>query len=216
MRREHGDIRAYRILFDRLELQAQDGRDGYAWDAEAWYGGDRDKVWLKTEGEGRFGEAAEHVEAQLLFSRAIDPWFNFQAGVRYDLRPDPQRAHLVLGVEGLAPYRFEVDGALFLSTKGELTARFGAEYDQRITRRLILQPRVEIDVSAQDVPELGIGAGLSSAEAGVRLRYEFEPEFAPYVGVSYRRALGRTADFSRAAGEDVGGFSLLLGIRAWF
>ena len=216
MRREHGEMRTYRILLDRLEVQAQDARDGYAWDAEAWYGGDRDRVWLKSEGEGRFGEAPEDAEVQLLWSRALDPWFNLQAGIRHDLRPDPERTHLVLGIEGLAPYWFEVDGALFLSTKGEVTARLEAEYDQRITERLILQPRLELDLSAQHVPELGIGAGLSSAEAGLRLRYEIVPEFAPYVGVSYRRAFGRTADVSRAAGEDVGGFGLLLGIRAWF
>jgi copper resistance protein B len=213
---EHGGFTGYKVLLDRFEYRAVQGRDGFAWEGEGWYGGDYDRLWVKTEGEGAFGEAVEGAEVQALYSRAIDPWFNLQAGVRYDIRPEPARAHLALGVQGLAPYWFEVDGALFLSDKGELTARLEAEYDQRITNRLILQPRVELDLSAQDVPELGIGAGLSSAEAGLRLRYEFVPEFAPYVGVQYERRFGDTADFARAAGEDADGWAALVGLRAWF
>jgi copper resistance protein B len=213
---EHGGFTGYMVLFDRLEYRAVDGRDGYAWDAEGWYGGDYDRLWVKTEGEGEFGEAIESAEVQALYSRAIDPWFNLQAGVRYDVRPNPDRAHLVLGVQGLAPYWFEIDAAMFLSNKGDLTARVEAEYDQRLTNRLILQPRVELDLAAQDVPELGIGAGLSSFEAGLRLRYEIEREFAPYVGVQYERRLGDTADLARAAGEGVGGWAFLVGLRSWF
>lgn len=216
LRDEHGSIEAYKILVDRLEAKIRDGRDGYAWDGEAWYGGDIDKLWIKSEGEGDFGKSPEAAEVQALWSHAIDPWFNLQAGVRYDFQPNPERSHLVLGVQGLAPYWFEVDGAMFLSDEGDLTARFEAEYDQRLTRKLILQPRVEFDLAAQDVPELDIGSGLSSAEAGLRLRYEFVPEFAPYIGVEYERAFGDTRDFRRAAGDDVGGFSLLVGVRTWF
>lgn len=216
LRREHGSITTYKVLLDQLELRVQNGRDGYAWNAEAWYGGDINRFWLKTEGEGNFGERLDQAEVQALYSRAIDPWWNLQAGLRYDLRPNPQRAHLVLGIEGLAPYWFEVDAALFLSEKGDVRARFEAEYDQRLTQKLILQPRVEFDLSAQDVPEIGLGSGLTQAEAGLRLRYEFKPEFAPYVGVHYERRFGDTARYSRAAGEDAGGWSLLMGVRAWF
>lgn len=216
LRREHGAITAWKLLVDRAEARVRDGRDGYAWDAQAWAGGDIDRLWIKTEGETSFGERPEAAEAQLLWSHALDPWFNLQAGVRYDVRPDPERAHLVIGVQGLAPYWFEVDGALFLSDKGELSARFEAEYDQRITQRLILQPRVEFDLAAQDVPERGIGAGLSKAEAGLRLRYEIVPEFAPYLGVEYGRAFGDTASFARAASERVGGWGLVAGVRTWF
>lgn len=213
---EHGGFVTGMVLLDRLEYRAQDGRDGYAWEAEGWYGGDYDKLWIKTEGEGAFGEPVEEAEVQALYSRAIDPWFNLQLGVRHDFRPDPERTHLVLGIQGLAPYWFEIDGQLFLSHKGDVTARFEAEYDQRITQKLMLQPAVEFDLAAQDVPELGIGAGLSSIEAGLRLRYEFVPEFAPYVGIEYGRKIGDTADFARAAGEDVGGWALLVGLRTWF
>lgn len=216
LRREHGDMTASKFLLDRLETRFGDGEDGYLWDAQFWWGGDIDKLWLKSEGEGAFGEAVEEAEVQALWSHAIDPWFDLQLGLRHDFRPDPERTHLVLGVQGLAPYWFEVDGALFLSDEGELTARFEAEYDLRITQPLILQPRAEVEFSAQDVPELGIGSGLTSAEAGVRLRYEFEPEFAPYVGLEYERAFGDTADFARAAGEEAGGWAFLIGVRAWF
>jgi copper resistance protein B len=216
LRREHGGITAYKVLIDRLEAKARRGRDGYAWDGQAWYGGDIDRLWIKSEGEGAFGERPERAEVQALFSHAIDPWFNLQAGVRYDLRPSPERGHLVLGVQGLAPYWFEIDGALFLSDKGELTARLAVEYDQRLSQKLILQPRIEFDLAARDVPELGIGAGLSRAGAGLRLRYEFVPEFAPYIGVEYDRAFGDTARFVRASGEDAGGWNLLVGLRGWF
>lgn len=213
---EHGGYVGYMVLIDRLEARIQDGREGYAWEGDAWYGGDYNRLWIKSEGEGEFGGSLESAEVQALYSRAIDPWFNLQAGVRYDTRPQPGRAHLVLGVLGLAPYWFEIDGAAFLSEKGDLTARFEAEYDQRITNRLILQPRVEFDLAAQDVPELGIGSGLSSAEAGLRLRYEIKREFAPYIGVEYERRFGDTARFARTAGEKVGGWAFLVGLRSWF
>ena len=213
---EHGGMTTSRILIDRLELLARKGRDGYAWEGVAWFGGDYDKLWFKTEGEGEVGGRLEAAEVQALWSRAILPFFDFQVGVRHDIRPRPDRTHLAIGLQGLAPYWFEIDAAAFLSTKGDLTARFEAEYDQRITNRLFIQPRVEFDLSAQDVPEIGIGSGLSSAELGFRLRYQFVPEFAPYVGIGYERRFGDTARFARAGGEDVGGWSLLLGLRAWF
>lgn len=213
---EHGGAVTSMVLVDQLEYRAHDGKDGYAWDIQGWYGGDYDRLWLKSEGEGAFGESPKQVEVQALYSRAIDPWFNVQAGIHHDFRPDPERTHVVLGIQGLAPYWFEVGAALFLSNKGELTARVEAEYNQRITQKLILQPAVEFDLSAQNVPELGIGSGLSTASAGLRLRYEFVPEFAPYIGVEYERAFGNTADFRRAAAENVGGWNLLAGIRLWF
>jgi copper resistance protein B len=215
-RNEHGSIRNSLVLVDQLEARIQGGRDGYAWDAQAWYGGAIDRLWLKTQGEGRFGRPPEQAEVQALWSRALDPWFNLQAGIRYDLRPGPKRGYLVLGIEGLAPYWLEVDGAFFLSERGDLSARFMGQYDQRITQRLILQPRVDLDLSLQDVPEIRIGSGISSAEAGLRLRYEIVPEFAPYLGVHYGRSFGDTARFRRAAGEDVGGWTFLMGVTTWF
>lgn len=215
--KENGALNTGQLLIDQMETTLDKGEESYSWDAQLWYGGDINRLWLKTEGEGRFDAGGpEEVEVQALYSRALNPWFNLQAGVRHDFRAGPERTHAVLGIQGLAPYLFEVDGALFLSDKGELTARFEAEYDQRITQSLILQPSVEFELSAQDVPELGIGSGLSSAEAGLRLRYQIVPEFAPYVGVTYERTFGNTADFARADGEKAGGWNFLVGLRSWF
>jgi len=216
LREEHGSIETSKVLIDQLEVRIRDGSDGYKWDGEAWYGGDIDKIWVTSEGEGSFGEKPESAEVQALWSHAVDPWFDLQAGLRYDFRPDPQRAYLVLGIQGLAPYWFEIDAAAFVSEKGDLSARFEGEYDLRITQKLILQPRIEFDLALQDVPEMGVGSGLSKAEAGVRLRYEIVPQFAPYVGVEYERAFGDTRDFRRAAGEKTGGLSVLAGVRLWF
>jgi copper resistance protein B len=217
LRAEQGEMRTYRVVVDRLEARLDDdGGDGYLWDGEAWYGGDIDKLWLKAEGEGPFDGEPEQAEVQALWSRAVTPWFDVQAGLRYDLRPEPERAHLVVGLQGLAPYYFELDAAAFLSDEGDLTARLEAEYDQLVTQRLILQPRLEVDLSARDISEIEVGSGFSSVEAGVRLRYEFAPEFAPYVGVEYERKLGETADFARDEGEDAGSWRVLAGVRAWF
>lgn len=216
LRAGQGDLRSYRVLLDQLEYRTSDGEDGYRWDFEGWYGGDIHKLWIKTEGESTFEERPESAEVQALWSRAISPWFDFQAGARYDARRGDDLSHLVLGVQGLAPYFFEIDAAAFLSHKGDVTARIEAEYDQLITQKLILQPRAEVQMAAQDAEEFGIGAGVSSVEAGLRLRYEFVPEFAPYIGVSYERKLGNTADFARAEGEDTGGLVGLAGIRMWF
>src|SRR3546814_18800363 len=140
------------------------------------YGGDDDKLSVKSEGEGEFGHSPEQAEFQALYSRAIDPWFNLQAGIRHDFRPDPDRTHLVVGIQGLAPYWFEVDGQLFLSNKGEVTAGFEAEYDQRITNKLILQPLIEFDLAAQDLPELAIGSALPSPAICTRPSYVFLPD----------------------------------------
>ena len=209
-------MRASKLLIDRLEWSAVSGRDGYLLDAQGWYGGDINKLWLKTEVEGDRGRNPEKAEAQALWSRAINPWFDVQAGVRFDANRDPNRSHLVLGVQGLAPYWYEVDGAVFLSNKGELTARAEAEYDLRITQKLILQPLAEVDLSAQDIKELGIGAGLSTAELGLRMRYQVSQQFAPYVGLSYERAFGNTRRFRRSDGEGADSLGFVAGLRLWF
>ncbi|AKQ41641.1 copper resistance protein B precursor [Aurantiacibacter atlanticus] len=200
---------------DRLEYRVRDGDDGYLWDVQGYYGGDYDKLWFKSEGEGSFGEAIETAEVQALWSRAIAPFFDFQAGVRQDFT-GPERTHAVVGIQGLVPYEFEVDAAAFLSNNGDLTARIEGEIDQRITQRLILQPRAEIALSAQDIPELGIGAGIDAIEAGVRLRYEFAREFAPYIGIDQEWKLGNSRDFARSAGEDPSVTNYVIGVRFWF
>ncbi|PCD04681.1 copper resistance protein CopB [Sphingomonas spermidinifaciens] len=215
LRREHGGMSFSQLMLNLAEVQLREGRDGYRWDGEFWYGGDINRLTIKSEGEGTFREDAEG-EVQALYSRAIGPYFNLQAGVRQDFAPGPDRTYAQIGFEGLAPYWFDVEGALFLSDKGDVFARLEGYYDQRITQRLVLQPRVELNLSAQDVPDSRLGSGVTDAEAGLRLRYEIAREFAPYVGVSWERRLGETARYARAAGEGTGGFSLVAGIRAWF
>jgi copper resistance protein B len=215
LQKMHGDYPLFWFQADRAELQVRDGANGYLWDVQGYYGGTTSRFWFKSEGEGRFGEAIDDAEFQGLYSRAIAPFFDVQAGVRQDVA-GPGTTYAVLGVQGLARYRFEVDAALFLSHRGDLTARVEAELDQRITQRLIVQPRAEANLSAQDVPLLGIGAGLDSVEVGVRLRYEIIRELAPYIGVEQKWRVGRSADFARAVGDDPSATSLVAGIRLWF
>lgn len=213
---EHGGSTSSMILFNLAEYQVRNGRDGYRWDGEAWFGKDLDRLVVKTEGEGAFREGVDSAEIQALYSRALDPFWNLQAGVRYDFKPNPSRTYATIGIEGVAPYWFETEAAVFLSNKGEVLGRIEGYYDQRITQRLILQPRVEFNLSAQDVRETRIGAGLSNAELGLRLRYEVQREFAPYIGVSYDRKFGQTADYARADGKDVKTTSFVIGVRTWF
>ena len=213
--REHGGMPAYKLLVDQLEARLRSGRDGFFLDAEGWYGGDIDKLWLKAEVEGDFGRKAEQAEIQALWSHAIDPWFDLQAGLRFDLEPDA-RGHLALGFQGLAPYWIEVEAAAFISDTGDVTARAEAEHDVRITRTLVLQPRAEFSFSLQDIPRRHLGSGLTAAELGLRLRYEIVPNFAPYVGVHYERAFGDTRKYLRRENDDSGGVNFVAGVRAWF
>lgn len=212
----HGGQKIGQVMLNLAEYQFRQGRDGFEWSGQAWYGGDIDRVFLKSEGDATFGRSVERAEVQALYSHAIGPYFNLQGGVRYDFKPNPSRVYATVGMEGLAPGFFELEGALFLSNKGELLARAEGYYDQRITQRLILQPRAELNFAAQSSRATGIGSGLSDAEFGIRLRYDIRREFAPYVGVQYRRAFGDTAKFLRAGGEDTGGWELLTGVRTWF
>jgi copper resistance protein B len=213
--KEHGRMTASRLLLDQLETRFRKGRDGYYVNAEGWYGGDIDKLWLKSEIEGDYGRSADQMEFQALWSHALDPWFNLQTGIRFDAEPRT-RGRLVLGVEGLAPYWWEVNATAFVSDRGDVTARAEAEHDLRITQKLILQPRAELDFSLQDIANEKIGSGLSNAEFGARLRYEFVPNFAPYVGLVYERAIGRSARLVREDGKDPGGLQFTVGLRTWF
>lgn len=216
LKHSHGDIKTSFFQAERFEWQSFDDEDVLLLDGNAWFGGDINKLWLKTELEYLPEESEfEEAEVQALWSRAISPYFDFQAGVRQDFEPDG-RTHLVAGFQGLAPYLFEVDAASFVSTDGDLTARVEAEYELLLTQRLILQPRVEIELSAQDIPELETGSGLNSVSAGLRLRYEIKREFAPYVGVEWQRSFGETADFIEAAGGESDAVAFLVGIRAWY
>jgi len=203
-------------LIDRLEYRDDEGPNHLLWDAQGWYGGDYNRLWLKTEGEKLARGKTEKAEVQVLFSHLVTDFFDVQAGVRYDPEPHPRRGYAVLGVQGLAPYYFETDAALFLSNEGELSARFEAEYELLLTQRLVLQPSLEINLAAQDTSARGIGSGVSDIELGLRLRYEIRREFAPYIGVNWECKLGQTADIARRDGEDTDVPSFVTGVRFWF
>lgn len=215
LREEHGGATISMVMANLAEYQSQPGGGGYRWDGEGRIGGDINRFVVKTEGDGGRRDGLGAAEAQGLFSHAISPYFDLQAGVRQDFAPRA-RTYATVGFQGLAPYWFDVSGALFLSTKGELLGRLESTYDLRLTQRWILQPRAELNFAAQNTAETQTGPGLSNAELGLRLRYEIKREFAPYIGVSWDRKVGKTADYARARGQDVGGATFVAGIRAWF
>ena len=204
------------VLVDEFEYRVQDGNDVLSTEMQAWYGGDYNKVWLEFRGESQISESVEEAEVQLLYTRLIGYYWDFQGGVRYDIKPDPSRAYGQFGFQGLAPGYFEVDVKGFVSEEGDLSARFEAEYDLYVTQRLVLQPALEVNFAAQSVPELGIGSGVNDIELGLRLRYEVFREFAPYVGINYERKFAETADFAREEGEDTSSFQYVAGVRFWF
>ncbi len=211
---EHGAGSFAQIIFNLAEAQVGDGSTGYRWDAEAWLGGDINRLVIKSEGEG--AGSLDSGEVQALYSRAVDPYWNLQAGVRHDFRPGAPLTYATLGIEGLAPYWFEFEAAGFVSTDGDVLARITASYDQRITQRLILQPRAEFNLSAQDMPAQRVGSGLVNAELGLRLRYEISRKFAPYVGLSFDGTTGTTASYARADGEAPTATRFVVGVRSWF
>jgi copper resistance protein B len=212
---EHGGAPISKVMINILEYADFDDGSGYRWDLEAWYGGDIHRFVFKTEGEGVGSQGAAIAETQALYSRAIGRYTDVQAGVRHDFEPG-SRTYATVGVESLFPYWFEVEAALFLSDRGDVLGRLEGSYDLRLTQRLILQPRVELELAAQDVPDENIGSGVSSGELGLRLRYDIRREFSPYIGVNFEKSFGQTADFARLAGEDDEETSFVAGLRAWF
>jgi len=213
---------SWSLLVDQLEYRWQNnGKNLFRWDMEGWVGGDYNRIWLRTEGEQRVrrGSGGE-AEAKLLYSRLVAPFWEAQVGVRhqrlYGPGPDRSRSFFALGFEGLAPYVFDVEPFVFISDRGDFSARLAATTDVLFTQRLILQPRFELNAAAQEVKKFGIGAGLNNVELGARLRYEIRREVAPYFGVSWVRKVGDTAGISRREGEPVDNFSVVLGVRLWF
>jgi copper resistance protein B len=212
---EHGGALNSKVMANILEYTEADESSGYRWDLEAWYGGDINRFVFKTEGEKVQADGVQVAETQILYSRAVGRYTDVQAGIRYDFEPD-SRTYATLAVESLLPYWFEVEASLFLSDHGDFFGRLEGSYDLRLTQRLILQPRLELELAAQNVPEANIGSGLSSAELGLRLRYDIRKEFAPYIGVNFEETFGQTAQFARANGDDERETSVVVGLRVWF
>ena len=185
------------------------------WDSTGWIGHDLDRLWFRTArdaDDGRLGGAEVH----LFYGRAFARWWDVVVGMRQDFRPGPDQSWFALGVQGLAPYWFDIEATAYLSAGGRTAARLEAEYELLLTNRLVLQPQVEVNLYGKtDLPR-GIGAGLSAFSAGMRMRYEVRREFAPYIGVTWRNTFGDTARFAEAAGESTGGRRLVAGLRLWF
>lgn len=209
------------VRIDQLEIRTVDGPTTLNWDANGWVGGDIRRFWFKTEGDVSLSaNTGGEAEVQALYGQLVAPFWDFQAGLRYDRLygpgPDQGRAFAVVGIQGLAPYLFEVDAALFISEDGDVSARLTGEYELLLTQRLILTPEAEINLAAQRVENFGVGSGLNDIELGLRLRYEISRKFAPYVGINWQRKFFETADLAREEGESVGDFSVLAGVRLLF
>lgn len=202
---------------DRLEYQTNEGDPNLLWDVQAWVGGDFNKLWFKSEGTYLFDEeTVDEANVELFYSRNISSFWDLQIGGRYDFKPDPSRAFAAVGVEGLAPYWFEVQATAYISEDGDISANIEVEYDLLLSQRLILQPRFATNLAVQEVEELNIGSGINDIELGLRLRYEIRRQFAPYIGVSWSRKLGNTADLAEADGENINVTSFVAGVRVWF
>ncbi|WP_224408812.1 copper resistance protein B [Oscillatoria salina] len=207
------------ILVDKLEYRANDGQDTFNWEAISWVGGDYQRIWIKTEGEVGLEDGDGEAEIQLLYGQLISPFFDLQVGVRYDQlygEDTRGRAFGVIGLQGLLPYLFEVDASLFVSQAGDISARFSAEQQLLVSQRLFLEPSLETNLAIQEVEEFGVGSGINDLELSLRLRYEFNRRFAPYVGVSWTRLFGETADFASEEGESVDDFAVFGGVRLLF
>jgi copper resistance protein B len=202
------------VAFDQLEWRATDGAEALFWDGRAWFGNDYDKALLKTEGERVEGDYEGSVE--LLWDRVISRWWSLQGGVAQDFGDGPARTWATFGVQGLAPYWFEVEALAYVGEEGRTAANFSAEYEMFLTQRWILQPKVELQLYGKDDQANGIGSGFSEAELGLRLRYEIRREFAPYLGVVWSRKLGDTADLARKHGDDTDELQFVAGLRVWF
>lgn len=203
------------VLFDQLEWQTGGGDSVLNVDTKGWVGRDINRLWFRAEGEWERANL-EHAEAHVLYGRAIARWWEVVGGVRQDVGPGPDRTWAAIGVQGLAPYWFEVEATAYVGSGGRTHVRLETEYELLVTNRLVLQPLAEVEIYGKSDPERRLGAGLSSADIGLRMRYEFRREFAPYVGVTWNHKFFDTADFAREDGGSVRSTRLALGARLWF
>lgn len=201
------------LLIDKFEYADKDQSLGL--DVEAFYGDDYNKLWFKADG-GRANGRLAATRLELLWDRIFATYWSSQIGVRRDIGEGPGRNWAAFGVQGLAPYWFEVEATAYVGENGRSAARLEASYDLRFTQRLILQPNVEMNLYGKSDPAREIGSGLSDIDFGLRLRYEIRRQFAPYIGVSWNRKFGNTADFARAAGKDTSDTQFVTGVRIWF
>ena len=204
-----------KVLINQLEATRADGITGQAWDAYAWYGGDFNRLLLRSEGARSAGQLQEG-DIEALWSHAIATFWDSTLGVRHDFGAGPARDWVAFGVQGIAPYWFNLEATGYVGSGGRTAARLKAEYELLFTQRLILQPEFEANLYGRSDPARRLGSGLSDASLGLRLRYEIRREFAPYIGVVWQRVFGGTADFRRAENKSVFDRQIVAGVRVWF
>lgn len=203
------------VLLDQLEATHSSHGSGLAWDVQGWIGGDANRLWVKSEG-ARQGGRTEDGRLELLWSKPVAAYWDLQAGVRRDFGAGPVRDWAAIGVQGIAPYWFDVEATAYVGNAGRTALRLDSKYDLRLTQRTVLAPRVEANLYSRADPERGLGSGLADASFGLRLRHELRREFAPYVGVVWNRRFGGTAGQARAAGSPVTLRQWVAGVRVWF
>ncbi len=210
------------VLFELLEYQATaNSKNSLNWDMIGWYGGDYNRLWFRSEGAiEQASTSSGDVEFQALYGRMIAPFYDVQVGLRYDQQwkgsEFNSRFHAVFGLVGLVPYEYEVEPLMFVSNKGDISFRFTGVKDIFINQRTIFEGRFETNLAVQSVEKFGVGSGLNDMTFGIRIRREIRREFAPYIGVSYTRLFGETADFARLEGGRADRVSLVAGVRMWF
>lgn len=209
-----------KLIIDQLEYRNNDTNDTLRWDIQGWRGTDYKKFWFKFEGEDETSTSSGELELQTLYSQSVAPFWDFQIGARYDQEygsgSTNDRLFAVIGFQGLAPYWFELEPALFVSEDGDISARVVSTYDLLFSQRLILQPRFEINVAGSEAQDFGIGKGINDIQLSLRLRYEIRREIAPYAGLSWTKQFADTKDLTRAAGGDTNNLAFVAGIRLWF
>jgi copper resistance protein B len=204
----HLDLEELEFTHDRGE------QNGLHWDGEFWVGTDRNKLWLKSEGDRAGGDTSGKAEAY--WSHAISPFWDLQLGTRRDFGDGPARSWLGIGIEGTAPYGIETELTAYAGTSGRTALALKTQYDLPLTQRLILTPKIEANAYGENDAQRNIGNGLSDASFSLRLRYEIRREIAPYIGVSFGRKFGDTARYAEADGNSRSDRAILAGMRIRF
>ena len=217
---ETDEMTVSKIIIDQLEYRDGNNTSLNRWDIQGWRGSDYKKLWIKFEGEDDNSTSEGEFEVQALYSKAFSAFWDAQFGARYDRAygrgVSDDRYFGVMGIQGLAPYWFEVEAATFIDKDANFSARIVVSYDLLLTQRLIFQPRFEVNASANDIAELGIGQGINDVQFDLRLRYEIKREIAPYIGITWQKQYGDTAAYNQLEGNSSEFTELVLGVRIWF
>ncbi|HET6805548.1 MAG TPA: copper resistance protein B, partial [Frateuria sp.] len=110
------------LQVDRLEAFHGPNGNGQQWEIQGGVGGSLDKLWLRTEGERSRGRI-EGADVELLWRHAVAAFWDTQLGVRTDTGEGPDRQWVAFGIQGLAPYWFELEATGYVGPAGRTAAR---------------------------------------------------------------------------------------------